>query len=78
VTDDSVATTRIPSAFVGDEIIESGIYVGAWFLHNNKLLEVVHISDSLVLCSYVQEDGKSDIELPIALVDQLIAAFGNS
>jgi hypothetical protein len=47
-------------------------------LHNNKLLEVVHISDSLVTCSYVEEDGKSDIQLPIALVDQLIAAFGNS
>jgi hypothetical protein len=53
VTDDLVAAMRIPSAFVGEDFIESRIYVGAWFLHNNKLLEVVHISDSLVTCSYV-------------------------
>jgi hypothetical protein len=78
VTDDSVATTRIPSAFVGEEVIESGIYIGEWFLRNDKLLEVVHISDSLVTYSYVEEERKSLIQLPAAFVDQQIAVIGNS
>jgi hypothetical protein len=36
VTEENVAKARLPSAVVGDEVIESGIYIGAWLLHNQK------------------------------------------
>jgi hypothetical protein len=75
VTDENVAKARLPSAVVGDEVIESGVYIGAWFLHNQNVLEVITITDEFVTCSHVQEPDSPTIDLPIALVDQQIAAF---
>ncbi len=76
VTDENVAKARLPSAVVRDEVIKSGVYIGAWFLHDQKVLEVIRIRDEFVTCSHVQEPDSPAIDLPIALVDQQIAAFG--
>lgn len=70
-------TCRLPSAYVGT--ISSGVYLEALFYYENILYEVVEIDDdnSQVKSTSVQ-DNVMDLILPVAVVQQLVAAFGRS
>lgn len=76
VNTNAVATSRIPSAVVSNAV--SGVYINVWFLHNGSLLEVVEIKESTAMCSYVEESNTDLIELPLALIADLVARFGNN
>jgi hypothetical protein len=76
VNDRIVATSRMPSAVVSNAV--SGVYLNVWFLHNQNLLEVVAINDTTATCSYVEETNRDLIELPLELVTNLVARFGNN
>jgi hypothetical protein len=65
VTDENVAKARLPSAVVGEKVVKSGVYIGSWFLHDQKVLEVITIRDAFVTCSHVQEPDSPTIELPL-------------
>jgi hypothetical protein len=66
----------MPSTVVSNAV--SGVYLNVWFLHNQNLLEVVAINDTTATCSYVEETNRDLIELPLELVANLVARFGNN
>jgi hypothetical protein len=72
----TVATPRMPSAAVPNAV--SGVYVNVWFLHNHNLLEVVAINETTASCSYVEDINRDLIELPLDVVADLVARFGNN
>jgi hypothetical protein len=72
----TVATSRMPSAVVSDAV--SAVYVNVWFLNNQDLLEVVEINETMATCSYVEDVNRDLIELPLELVADLVARFGNN
>lgn len=75
VSNADVAKSRISSADVKQPTTSA--YVGAWFLHNRLLHEIVSISGDNVTCRDpdVDDDGPL-IELPLPLVSQLVNSFG--
>ncbi len=75
VREEADATSRIATAEV--ENIESGVYLNVWFHYENCLLEVVAINADTATCTYVEQPAEN-IELPLQLVSQLVASFGNS
>lgn len=75
VSQPEIVISRVPKADVKQP--ESGVYVGAWFLHNGAVLEVAVILDEVAGCK--DPDGDDDdalIELPLPLVSELINSFG--
>lgn len=76
VHDEHVATSRIASAEVLNNK-DSGIYLSVWFKYGESLLEVTAIDEdnNKVTCSYVDELS-DNIELPINVVSELVAKFG--
>jgi hypothetical protein len=76
VNEKAVATSRIPTAVV--TCPESGGYLNVWFLQNQSLLEVVAINEISATCAYIEESDRDNIELPLAVVAELVARFGNS
>jgi hypothetical protein len=76
VNEKTVATSRIPTAVVTSP--ESGVYLNVWFLHDQNLLEVVAIDEISATCAFVEETNKENIELPLELVAELVANFGNN
>jgi hypothetical protein len=76
VSDRTVATSRRPSAVVSDAV--SGVYINVWFLNNQDFLEVVEINGTTATCSCVEDVNRDLIELPLDLVADLVARFGNN
>ncbi len=76
VTKPEDITSRLPSAYV--EVISSGVYLEALFYYGNVLFEVIEIDDnsSLVKSASVQDTDIEELILPLAIVQQLVAAFG--
>jgi hypothetical protein len=76
VRDERDATSRIAIAHVTTP--DSGVYLNVWFQYHDSLLEAVAIDGSNVLCSHVEEPDRENLELPLQLVKELVARFGNS
>jgi hypothetical protein len=70
------ATSRIAIANV-NENPQSGVYVNVWFQYNGSLLEVQAINGNDCICSYVEEE-LDNVNLPIHIVKELVAQFGNN
>jgi len=73
VSSTEIATARVPSADV--KAPTSSAYIGAWFIHNGAVLEVVAIVDDYVNCKTPDNDEEV-IQLPLPLVIDLINKFG--
>jgi hypothetical protein len=74
VSSEDVARSRIPSVFV--EHPATSVYVGAWFLYNGIVQQVVQISGNVVSCKEPDEDDEVLFQLPVATVSHLIDIFG--
>jgi hypothetical protein len=68
-----IATSRVPIADV--KAPRSSAYVGAWFIHDGVVLEVVKIVNDIVACKTPDND-EDIIELPLPLVSDLVNRFG--
>ncbi len=69
------ATSRLATAEVATA--ESGLYDNVWFQYENNLLEVLKVNGDVVTCKFVEEDDQENIQLPLGLVKELVARFGN-
>jgi hypothetical protein len=76
VNDRLVATSRMPSAVAAGAV--SGVYVSVWFLYDQTSMEVVAVNKITASCAYVEDSYRTLIELPVELVADLVARFGNS
>ncbi len=76
ISDAEVTISRLPSANVSI-CPETNAYVGAWFLHNGSVLEVVRISGNIVVCHDPDDEvDLNEIESPLNLVSDLVNSFG--
>jgi len=66
----------MPSAVVTGAV--SRVYVSVWFLYDQTLMEVVAVNKITASCAYVEDSYRTLIELPVELVADLVARFGNS
>jgi hypothetical protein len=73
VSSAEVVLSRAPSAEV--KAAATSAYVGAWFLHDGAVLEIVSIENNRVACKTPDSDDTT-IELPLELVCDLVNRFG--
>jgi hypothetical protein len=75
VSTPEVARSRIPCADVKQPA--TSVYVGAWFLYNGVVQEVVSVSGDVVSCKNPDDDDDDVLlQLPTLLVSELINSFG--
>jgi len=53
----------------------ASLYVGAWFLNNGIMQQVVQITGDVVSCKEPDEDDEVLFQLPLATVSDLIHSF---
>lgn len=76
VTNEDVATCRIPNA---DVVRDDGCvtaYVGAIFMYNDEAYEVIAIHNNVARCRSVYNEQQY-IELTLDVVNDLVDNFGN-
>ena len=75
VTTPNVAPSRIPSVVVKQPA--TSVYVGAWFLYNGIVQQVVTISEDVVGSKEPDEDDNVQLlQLSLATIANLINSFG--
>jgi hypothetical protein len=73
VSNAEIATSRVPSCDVKPP--KSSAYVGAWFIYDGAVLEVVSIAGNIVACKIPDSEDVS-IQLPLDVVCDLVNRFG--